>query len=556
MGQFQYQKEYKGKIDRSATSAKLQYDPTIAKLFSTSLGPAESFTPPQTQAGHAQNHKKSIDANSVPITSSSYSPASGSGAILGSSIVTPTVPELTNAGDTNLEARKRKRKRCEAEDDLEGSYMRQLAREEAKEEAPEDLASRRVKLASRRVKLASTQLRKANSKDIPASAEYGFEDMSEREPRDGSVDSITESKKEDANDNTPQHESVASKEDLELDKASRTVFLANVSTVAIKSKAAKKTLIDHLTSFGSPVEERDIDHAVVSIRFRSTPFSDGRLPKKAAYAKKELMDRTAKSTNAYAVYATPVAVREAVRKLNGTLVLDRHLRVDSIAHPAKQDHRRCVFIGNLGFVDDESAIIQAKNAERKKPLKASKEPADYEEGLWRIFGRIGKVESVRLVRDKTTRVGKGFAYVQFADANAVEKALSYNGKQFPPMIPREIRVVRAKKPKNSMLGDKIHRSLNNHGSKSVRHKSKASPALQSLSGRANKLLARAAAAQLKGKDSEDKNGAHRIRESVVFEGHRASHSASKKGGQGKKLGKPQNRSSRRGAEFKRQRTKK
>ena len=126
------------------------------------------------------------------------------------------------------------------------------------------------------------------------------------------------------------------------------------------------------------------------------------------------MNATTKSTNAYVVYSTAIAAREAVKQLNGTVVLDRHLRVDGVAHPAATDHRRCVFVGNLGFVDDESAIRAAEDQERgEKKARKQKAPADVEEGLWQQFGKAGTVESVRVVRDKTTRVGKGFAYVQF-----------------------------------------------------------------------------------------------------------------------------------------------
>ena len=80
-------------------------------------------------------------------------------------------------------------------------------------------------------------------------------------------------------------------------------------------------------------------------------------------------------------------MREAL-KLNGTVVLDRHIRVDSIAHPAKQDTQKCVFIGNLDFEAQEDS-------------------------LWRHFASCGKIESVRIIRDAKTNVGKGFAYVQF-----------------------------------------------------------------------------------------------------------------------------------------------
>lgn len=225
------------------------------------------------------------------------------------------------------------------------------------------------------------------------------------------------------NNQNPPHESLtqATKE-LELEKSSRTVFLANVSTMAIKSKIARKTLIDHLESFILSLPQHDVAHKISSLRFRSTAFSTSGLPKKAAYIKKELMDSTTKGTNAYAVYTTQMAAREAVKKLNGSVVLDRHLRVDSIAHPSKHDHRRCVFVGNIGFVDDESMMNAAKDEENNKPARKARKPADVEEGLWRQFSKAGVVESVRVVRDRATRVGKGFAYVQFQVFSLLSKS--------------------------------------------------------------------------------------------------------------------------------------
>lgn len=212
----------------------------------------------------------------------------------------------------------------------------------------------------------------------------------------------------------PPHETLSdSDQTLGLEKASRTVFLGNVSTITIKSKTARSNLIDHLESFMPNLPKGDITHKIESIRFRSTAFSNNGLPKKAAYAKKELMDSTTKSTNAYAVYTTPSAARDAVTKLNGTVIFDRHLRVDGVAHPTKVDHRRCVFVGNLGFVDDESMIDAAKDEDNNKRPRKAREPADAEEGLWKQFSKAGVVESVRVIRDKITRVGKGFAYVQF-----------------------------------------------------------------------------------------------------------------------------------------------
>lgn len=300
-------------------------------------------------------------------------------------------------GGKKAQLGKRKKRRRHDDDDLEGRYMDSLNRGEVREDLKkqEDRSTKRQKLknefSAQNIQEVESELKSGESPNNLQGALH--HEMPQHE-------TLASSKKDD------------SQED-ELEKASRTVFLANVSTETIKSKSARKTLINHLESFVSTLPKGEIAHKIESLRFRSTAFSSNGLPKKAAFAKKELMDSTTKSTNAYAVYSTPLAAKEAVIKLNGTVVLDRHLRVDGLAHPAKVDHRRCVFVGNLTFVDDETKINEAADEENQKPIRKGKEPADAEEGLWRLFGKAGSVESVRVIRDRSTRVGKGFAYVQF-----------------------------------------------------------------------------------------------------------------------------------------------
>lgn len=281
----------------------------------------------------------------------------------------------------------RSRKRKDAEGDLEDRYMSQLASEEVKEPR-----NRARTLDNKRQKLDTQEVSKTDvgspDGDGESTSDYDVVTKREEEPDVADV---------------PQHESsVRSKVDLDLEKSSRTVFLANVSTVAIKSKRAKKTLMGHLGSFASLLPAKNGRHGIESFRFRSTAFAARGMPKKAAFAKMEIMDTTTKSTNAYVVYTTQFAAREAVSRLNGSIVLDRHLRVDSVAHPAKIDHRRCVFVGNLAFIDDETNVKAAQDEKINKQVRRQSEPADVEEGLWRQFGKAGTVESVRVVRDKTS----------------------------------------------------------------------------------------------------------------------------------------------------------
>lgn len=265
----------------------------------------------------------------------------------------------------NKTKRERKRKRKNDNDDLEEKYLAKLADDDESE--------------------PSGKRQKGESEDA----------------KDGASEE----------DEVPVHESLTQEsKQSEMEKAARTVFLGNVATEAISSKSAKKELMKHLAS----VLDKDASppQKIESLRFRSVAFSTGSMPKRAAYITKALMDATTKSTNAYAVFSDPAAARKVVAELNGTEILGRHIRVDSVAHPSPMNHRSCVFVGNLGFVDDETVLNRKADGETVEK-KRNKVPSDIEEGLWRTFGTQGKVENVRVIRDSKTRVGKGFAYVQF-----------------------------------------------------------------------------------------------------------------------------------------------
>ena len=452
---------------------------------------------------------------------------------------------LPDEADQQTTARKeRKRKRKAENEGLEGNYFAQLAANESSEPA--------------------YKRTKAQESDPKTAAELD-NDVSENE-----------------DEQVPTHESLGkAPNNLGLDKAARTVFIANVSSEAVSSKAAKKTLEKHLWS--ALDKEASPAQKIESIRFRSIAFSTGAMPKRAAYITGNLMGSTTRSTNAYAVFSTAAAARKIVTELNGSVVLDRHIRVDSVAHPSPTAHRRCVFVGNLGFVDDETVVSTNTDGETVEK-KRNRVPSDIEEGLWRTFGKQGQVENVRVVRDPKTRVGKGFAYVQFyvsldvnglqrnisansmKDANDVEAALLLDGKKFPPMLPRALRVTRAKDPRKTAQAHERARSKANKSDRTtgnMHYTRKITSEELATAGRAGKLLGRAAAAQ----QSRESAGGGRKRatelhaglkppERIVFEGKRASI----KDGRPKdlKLGKktkgrggpPKNRSARRAAEWK------
>ena len=438
----------------------------------------------------------------------------------GSSDASDSLPDGAPQG------RKRKRE-ASALDDIEDRYMRRMGRKE------ENAAKEKGELENQ------------NDEESSSDGEISEESSAESGQH-------------------PVHESLTNKND-EIERSNRTVFLGNVSTQAIRSKSSKKILQKHLTSFLPALPESTGPHRIESIRFRSTAFAGGNhIPKRASFAHKEVMDETTPSTNAYVVYSSVPAARKAPSVLNGTVVLDRHLRVDSVAHPSEINHKRCVFVGNLDFVDQAA---DDGDAEQKKKKRTA--PADVEEGLWRVFNNIqdiansdetgenkekkkskhdgnnasenGKaiVESVRVIRDRATRVGKGFAYVQFHDANHVEAALLADGKKFKPMLPRKLRVVRAKKV--------ISNKKNGQAATKAKSKAKAGSVggeeRRTLHGRAAKLFGKGGAAKLKRGDSE----------SAVFEGHRATSNDGsrvkvKTKSRGSK-GKPKTRSTRRAAAY-------
>ncbi|KAI0419181.1 hypothetical protein F5X98DRAFT_83365 [Xylaria grammica] len=407
----------------------------------------------------------------------------------------------------------RKRKRRDEHDDLEGNYMRKLAEEDERETRKE---KRRKGQAGQAV---------------------------ETSPPNEGKDGETEEAEEASGDEIALvHESLQKPDehaDIELDKANRTLFLGNVSIEAITSSKAKKLLTSHLETPLSELDSSTGPHKIESIRFRSTPFSTGAKPKRAAYITKSVMTATTKSTNAYAVYSTPLASRTALKALNGSVVLDRHLRVDSVAHPSAVAHRRCVFVGNLGFVDDETVVNTNADGETVTK-KRHKIPSDTEEGLWRIFGEhAGKIESVRVPRDDKTRVGKGFAYVQFYDGNDVESALLLNGKKFPPMLPRTLRVSRAKDPRKTALAMERSTKAPLKGadtkSKNTKYTPKITPEQQSQAGRAGRLFGRSAASQqrrelkgdrrkprVRGDKPQESGDGIKPPEQFIFEGRRAS----------------------------------
>ncbi|XP_037104481.1 RNA-binding protein 34 [Syngnathus acus] len=184
-------------------------------------------------------------------------------------------------------------------------------------------------------------------------------------------------------------------------KNQRTVFVGNLPV-----GCTKKTLLHMFQA----------DGAVESIRFRSMVREDPAVSRRVA-AIKQQAHPSARSLNAYVVFKEPRGVTKALQRNGAEFEKDFIIRVDRVSSESVQshDHKRSVFVGNLNFELNESA-------------------------LRRHFEVCGAVEAVRLVRDRNTGLGKGFGYVLFESGDSVQLALTLEGSKLQG---RTIRVKRS-----------------------------------------------------------------------------------------------------------------
>ena len=184
----------------------------------------------------------------------------------------------------------------------------------------------------------------------------------------------------------------------------RTVFVGNIPCTS-----TRKQIRQLFKKYGK----------VETVRVRCLQVKEGKLPRKVAMRTHKQI--TEESTfNAYVVFSSEEEAEKSL-KLNGTLLNGRHLRVDLVS---KKDAVRklkesqvTVFVGNLPFTADE-------------------------EKLRTCFGSCGDVESVRIVRDAKTGIGKGFGFVSFSDKSGVMFAVRQNRRI--EMDGRKLRVFKSK----------------------------------------------------------------------------------------------------------------
>lgn len=250
-----------------------------------------------------------------------------------------------------------------------------------------------------------------------------------------------------------KHVEKAKKVDLkedELEKADRTIFVGNLTNNVITSKNIYKDFKKLFQQLD------DLKFVIESIRFRSISFDEA-LPRKVAFVQQKL-HKSRDSINAYIVYKEKINIKKICSKLNGKIFGERHLRVDSVSHPAAHDKQRSVFVGNLDFEEDE-------------------------ESIWKHFNKCGDIEYVRIVRDSKTNLGKGFAYVQFQQLESVKKALLLNDKPMKSVHEnkkaRKLRISRCKNIKKTNEST-THGNKGNYNKLNEQQKTKFGRAQKSL----------------------------------------------------------------------------
>ncbi|KAI0313594.1 hypothetical protein OF83DRAFT_1175533 [Amylostereum chailletii] len=198
--------------------------------------------------------------------------------------------------------------------------------------------------------------------------------------------------------------------------------------------------------------------------------------KRIAFIKHEIHDE-AGSVHAYVVFAHPSAAPRAanlpqivvmdpydaasavVAKADGSVFLERTLRVDKTkkggdkrveSEGMKGDPKRTVFVGNLDFASREEdlrvffeQVVVAERGARSADAESDEDDEEDEEKKTEVGRPKTWVARVRIIRDKDTQLGKGFAYVQFADRECVDEILAMEEGKLK-FAKRKLRVQRCK----------------------------------------------------------------------------------------------------------------
>jgi len=170
---------------------------------------------------------------------------------------------------------------------------------------------------------------------------------------------------------------------------------------------------------------------------RNLPVVPG-IPIRGAVFEKKFLD-TKKSINAYIIFKDIESIGKAL-SLNGSLFNGYHLTITAASQKkiSNEEYKHCIFLGNLPFDTEE-------------------------EELWTIFQEKRKfpMEKVRLVRDRKTSAGLGYAFIFFKDKESVKRATQLEGKI--KIRSRILRISRAHRNFKEKRKEKLERLIIKQG---------------------------------------------------------------------------------------------
>jgi nucleolar protein 12 len=235
------------------------------------------------------------------------------------------------------------------------------------------------------------------------------------------------------------------------ERLSRTLFIGGVP-VTVTRKALGRFLAR--AAGGSSVVE--------AVRLRSVPIEKVAVAPGAGFRS---MIRAAVVTgsvradatmNAFAIFSSREAAALALT-LNGELLGGAAVRVDWATKPS---HERAAEApgsinngsggGGVGGDESSSGATGGTRYDPKRTVFVGNLPYDANDTALRAaFASIADggsgVEGIRIVRDRVTRLGKGFAFVLFTERATVIAALALDGKPCALLNNRRLRVTRASK---------------------------------------------------------------------------------------------------------------
>jgi nucleolar protein 12 len=195
---------------------------------------------------------------------------------------------------------------------------------------------------------------------------------------------------------------------------------------------------------------------VESLRFRSVAFETPQA-RKAAFITQALR-KSVTTCNAFVVMKQREDAVTAVNTLNGSVFEDHHLRVDFATAPRLGQKNLNKKAASASGSATATATATATGTDSTAATSSAPAPVNTkksvflgnldleleEEPVWRFFGDLcGRVTNVRLIRDRSTNLGKGIGYVTFAERDSVQLALQLDGRMLKE---RPVRVQPCCKP--------------------------------------------------------------------------------------------------------------